>query len=345
MKLDGHRIAAFLRDPGPVRVVLLHGDDEGMVRHRADALTLAVVGQRDDPFRVAWLSREEHARVEEEASAIAMLGGRRVIRVRDAGDALTAAMQRVLETGGDSMVVLEAALLPGRSKLRGLIEQSPLGAAAACYPEEAATLRQAIETGLAQAGITVERDAAAWLMQHLGSDRASTRGELEKLILYAGADRRLDLEAVEACVGDQGATSLDDAVFGVVAGDTTLVDRSLERALLEGAAPVAVCRAMLGLLTKLQLAAEAMRRGASADEAVRGLRPPVFFKRVAGFAAALPSWPPRRIQHGLSVVTGVELACKQSGAPDALLVRRMMLDLAQGDKAEPAGRLSGRHGL
>ena len=147
---------------------------------------------------------------------------------------------------------------------------------------------------------------------------------------------------MQACVGDQGATSLDDAVFGAVAGDAGLVDRSLERALLEGAAPVAVCRAMLGVLTKLQLAGEAMRRGVSADEAVRGLRPPVFFKRVAAFASALPSWPQQRVQHGLSVVTGVELACKQSGAPDALLVRRMMLDLARSDRPAPTPSPSGR---
>ena len=329
MKLDAGRIAAFLRNPGPVRVVLLHGDDEGMVRHRADALTMAVVGQRDDPFRVAWLSREEHARLEEEASAIAMLGGRRVVRVRDAGDALAAATGRVLGTPGDSIVVLEAPALPGRSKLRALVEQSPAGAAAACYPEEAASLRQAIEKGFADAGITVERDAAAWLMQHLGNDRAATRGELEKLILYAGTERRLDLAAVEACVGDQGATSLDDAVFGVAAGDVALVDRSLERALLEGTNAVAVCRAMGGLLTKMQLAAEAVRRGASADEAVRALRPPVFFKRAGSLAAALPSWPPQRVQQGLATVTAVEMACKQTGAPDTLLVRRMMLGLAQ----------------
>ena len=55
MKLDARRVAAFLRDPGAVRLVVLHGEDEGLVRQRADTLTLAVVGAKDDPFRVAWL--------------------------------------------------------------------------------------------------------------------------------------------------------------------------------------------------------------------------------------------------------------------------------------------------
>ncbi len=328
MKLDGQRAAAFLRAPGPVRVVLLHGEDEGLVRHRADSVTLAVIGQRDDPFRLAWLSREEQGRLEEEASAIAMLGGRRVVRVRDAGEALLPAVQRVLDSNGDSVVVLEAAALPGRSKLRGVVEQSAKGVAIACYAEDGAALRQAIEGVLAEARVTVERDAAAWLLAHLGTDRAATRGELEKLILYAGPDRRLDLAAVQACVGDQAATSLDDAVFGAAAGDMARVDRSLERALQEGAAPVAVCRAMLGHLTKLQHATEAMRRGASSEEAIRSLRPPIFFRRAPEFAAALPLWSPRKVQDTMAAVTRTELACKQTGAHDGLLVRRMMLGIA-----------------
>ena len=75
MKVQPGRAAAFLRDPGGVRVVVLHGEDEGLVRQRADALTLLVAGARDDPFRVSWLSDGEHGRLLEEASAIAMLGG------------------------------------------------------------------------------------------------------------------------------------------------------------------------------------------------------------------------------------------------------------------------------
>ena len=123
MKLDARRIPGFLRDPGPMRVVLLHGEDEGLVRHRADELTLAVVGQRDDPFRIAWLAREEHSRLLEEATAIAMLGGRRVVRVRDAVDGLAHTIEQIVAGPGDSLVILEVggalagpleAALPGR---------------------------------------------------------------------------------------------------------------------------------------------------------------------------------------------------------------------------------------
>ncbi len=329
MKLDARRTAAFLREPGPARIVLLHGDDEGMVRHRADSLTQAVVGQRDDPFRVAWLSREDHGRLAEEASAIAMLGGRRVVRVRDAADGLAPALEQVAAAPGDSLVVLETGALPARSKLRALVEGLDNGAAIACYPEEGRVLQEAIQAGLAEAGVRLDADAMAWLLDRVGSDRATTRGEVEKLILYAGADRRLDLDAVRACVGDQAAVAFDDAVFAATLGDAELADRSIERALAEGLAPVAVTRGVLGHLGRLHLARAHMEAGASAGDAVRALRPPLFFKRIPDFTRALEAWGAAKLALAMQETRRVELACKQTGAPDTLLVRRLILALAR----------------
>jgi len=330
MKLDARRIPAFLRDPGPARVVLLHGEDEGLVRHRADLLTEAVLGARDDPFRLAWLAREDHPRLLEEASAIAMLGGRRVVRVRDAADALTAAVEHAAFQPGDSLILLEASgPLPARSKLRALVEGLPNGAVIACYPEEGKALAESVRSALAEAGVSLDPDAMAWLLAHVGSDWAATRGELEKLVLYAGPERRLSLEDVRACTGDAAATAFDDAVFAATAGDAEATDRALERALAEGIAPVAVARGVMGHLAKLHQARGHMQAGMAADEAVRALRPPVFFKRAGEFANALRRWDAPRLSHAMLETRRAELACKQTGAPDALLVRRLMLALAR----------------
>lgn len=333
MKLDARRVPGFLRDPGAVRVVLLHGEDEGMARHRADALTQAVAGQRDDPFRVAWLSREDHHRLMEEATAIAMIGGRRVIRVRDAGDGLTTAVNQVAATSGDSLIVLEAGPLPARSKLRILVEGLVQGAAIPCYPEEGRVLQQAIEGALAEGGVRIDADAMDWLLDHVGGDRGLIRGEVQKLLLYAGGraggDQRLDLTAVRACVGDHAAVSFDDAVFAATAGDVAATDSATERALTEGMAPVAITRGVLAHLGRLHLAVGGMAAGLSAAEAVRSLRPPVFFKRVGPFTQALGLWSSRRLLQAMDETRRVELACKQTGAPDGLLVRRLLLGLAR----------------
>ena len=337
MKIEPRRVQAFLADPGGVRVVLLHGEDEGMVRHRAGVLTQAVLGRGDDPFRLAWLAREDHDRLAEEADAIAMTGGRRVVRVRDAGDALAAAVRRVGEAGGDSLVILEAGALPNRSKLRALVEAMPSGAALACYPEEGRALRETIEAALAAAGVRASPDALAWLAEHLGADRASTRNELDKLALYAGANGRLDLDDVRACVGDQAGVSFDDALFAATGGDLAGTDRSVELALAEGLAPVAAARGLLAHLGRLQAGRLAMAGGLSAADAVKAMRPPVFFRRTGDVQRALEVWSAARLAGAMQAVRRTELACKQTGAQDALLIRQLLLEIARHAAAATRG--------
>lgn len=330
MKLDARKTAAFLRDPGPVRIVLLHGDDEGLVRQRADALTKSIVGARDDPFRVAWLAREDHARVSEEASAIAMLGGRRVVRVRDAADALAPSLAAIAAEPGDSLIVVEAAGgLPARSKLRVLVEALPNGAVIACYPEEGRALQDRIASTLRDAGIAIDQDAVAYVADRMGADSAAVIGEIDKLILYAGDAKRLDLDEIRLCVGDAASVAFDDAVFAASAGDAPAADRAVELAIGEGAAPVAITRGVLQHLAKLHLARGHMAAGMSEKDAVGMVRPPIFFKRLPDFTRALRRWDLPRLTHAMTEARRVELLCKQTGSPDTLLVRRLLLALAR----------------
>ena len=46
MKLAAARVEPFLLDPGDCQVVLLYGDDAGMIRERGAALVRAVAGAR-----------------------------------------------------------------------------------------------------------------------------------------------------------------------------------------------------------------------------------------------------------------------------------------------------------
>lgn len=329
MKLDARAAERFLRDPGAVRIVLLHGADEGLLRHRAEQVTRAIVGAKDDPFRVAWLSREDHDRLIEEYTALSMTTGRRVVRVRDVVDGLAPVLKRVLETAGDTVIVLESGVLPSRSKLRLLCEAASGAAVIACYPEEPGSIQHVVEQALRGAGIELDEDAKTWAGIHLGIDRSASRGEIEKLILYAEPAVRLTLADVQNCIGEQAALSIDDAVFSCTSGDVVAADRSVDVALENGTSAVAVCRMMLAHLLRLEAGAIMMSAGSSASDVARQLRPPIFFARVGQFSASLRLWHREQIRGALDAVRRVEMLCKQTNAPDALLVRRLISGIAQ----------------
>jgi DNA polymerase-3 subunit delta len=339
MKLAPARVEAFLREPGASRVVLLYGDDAGMIRDRAAALVRTVAGATDDPFRVVELAREEIGRLPEEAASLSLSGGRRVVRVRDVTDAAAAHIRTILKSNAQALVVLEAPGIATRSRLRTDLEAAPDGVAIGCYPEEGRALEATIRDTLKQTAVTIEPDALSWLAGHLGADRAATRAELEKLALYAGAGGRVDLDAAMACVGDLSGLSLDDALFAATIGDVATTDRALELAIAEGAAPVQVLRAGLMHMQRLQRARLAMdEAGLSAAEAGKTQRPPLFYRRVAAFNRALDVWSGAAVSAAINGLVEAERGCKRTGWPDQALCRNAILVIARRAAASRSAR-------
>ena len=288
-----------------------------------------MVADPDDPFRVAWLERDTQDRLPEEAAALALTGGRRVVRVRDVADGALAPLRRALEAKGDALIVLEAPGLPARSKLRTWLDKEAAAVSIGCYPDDGTALGATIRAGLQQAGVVADPDALLFLTRQLGADRAQTASEVAKLALYAGDGGRVDLEAAQACVGDAAALSAEDALYAATTGDAAAADRALGLALGEGATPVAVLRVAQGHLQRLHRARLMMQAGQGAEVAAKALRPPVFFRRLPAFTQALRRWSPPALLAALRAMSEAEQACKRTGAPDELICRAAIARLAR----------------
>lgn len=328
MKIEARRVEAFLADLGRVRVVLFHGEDEGQIRILAGSLVRRVAGSLDDPFRVSDVGRDGWSRLGEEVAALSLIGGRRVVRVRDAGDGLAAAVQAILDKPASELLVLEGHGLGSKSKLRALVERSADGATIACYPLEGRAVLEQARSTLQGLGVTADGEALDWLAGHLGADQAVMRAELEKLALYAGEGGRVDLDAARQCVGDLSGLSLEDALYAAVEGDAPGADRALEIAMSEGAAPVAVVRAGLMHMQKLATVVSAVAAGGAAEDVIRGLRPPVFYKRVPAMQRAARIWTPAAVEQALGRLWAGERLCKRTGIPADIVCRNAIMGVA-----------------
>ncbi len=336
MKLSPARIAAFLQRPDrDIRAVLLYGPDSGLVRERADQVARSVCPALDDPFRVAELNGSalaaDPARLADETAQLSLVGGRRVVRVRDAGDGLARLFADLLDGApGDALIVAEAAELPARSALRRAFEDAPRAAAIGCYPDTPRDRAAVIREILNAHRVAASADALQYLVEHLGGDRLLTRSELEKLALYAGDGGRVDLDAARLSVGDSAALALDDAVMAAAEGDMARLERVLDRVFQEGKSPVAVTRALLRHLHRLHGLAARVGAGSAIDEAVRTARPPIFFKHQDSVKRQLARWPEFGLRAALDRIAQAEVQMKTTGLPAETLCREALLALAQG---------------
>jgi DNA polymerase-3 subunit delta len=334
MKISG-RAEGFVAKPDPaVRAVLVYGPDTGLVRERLNKMTRAVAGSVDDPFRVIEIPadalRDDPARLRDEAAAISFGGGRRVVRVRDAGDTLAELFESFDDDAmGDALVVVTAGDLSPRSKLRGVFEAGKRIAALPCYADDDAMVGSVAREMLKAAGLAIHSDALSWLVNHLGGDRELSRRELEKLILYKGGPGTVTEEDVLACVGDTAGFAVDDLIYALADGDQTTMQRVYGRLVNEGASAMSLLTMVSRHLSRLHETRGRMSDGKSADAAAAMLRPPVFFKFKTRFTSQANRWNESLLARGLEIVSEAEMQAKSTDIPTEAVIERAFMQLAQ----------------
>ena len=329
MKISAPQIGGVLRAPERYAGILLHGDDPGLIRERALAAARVVVPTLDDPFLSSVLQREEHGRLLEEAHALSLVGGRRVVRVIDAGDALTAAATRLQTASDGALVILEAGSLTARSKLRQMAEKASGWASIACYPETGAALTSEIRRSAVDAGLAMTDDALAFLTRELATDTGTRRTELEKLFLFAAREAQIDLDLATACCAAVAESSVDQLIAATMSGEMARVGPLLQKVVEDGATGPGLIVMLSARVQRLLRVRLEMQAGRSADEAVRALLPPVFFRDVQRVVREAQAWPEAALVGLLADARAADMACKRAGSRDTTIASQLYLAAAR----------------
>ncbi len=343
MKLSYRDIDAQVRKLSPQYLaVLVYGPDEGLVRERATKIAKQVVADLQDPFLVANVEpdslKSEPGLLADEAAAISMMGGRRVVRIEGAAENTTAAAKSFLDNPiGDGLIVISAGNLRPTSGLRKLFEKAKNAAALPCYEDNQASLDVLIHEVMRENGLSIDVDASAFLQMNLGSDRLVSRSELNKLALYMGAEAKREsdmvtLDDVAACVGDSGALTIDTITSATLSGDLRKLDDSLFKAFNRGENAIAVLRSLLRKIQRMHLTCGYMDQGFSADQAMGKLIPKVFAMEARRFKADLGKWTTGRLASAMSITSGAEEDCKTTGMPVEAICARACLRIANAAK-------------
>ncbi|MFX8573797.1 hypothetical protein ABTM22_19895, partial [Acinetobacter baumannii] len=86
--------------------------------------------------------------------------------------------------------------------LRKKFEDHRRAVAIPCYADTAEDLRRLIDAECRNAGLAIDPDARDLLESLIGGDRLASRGEIQKLLLYAKGMTRISVDDVLAVVGD-----------------------------------------------------------------------------------------------------------------------------------------------
>ncbi|MEE3025260.1 MAG: DNA polymerase III subunit delta [Pseudomonadota bacterium] len=333
MKIAPRQANAFLASiPAAVRALLLHGNDLGLISEHARKVAAGFSDDLDDVFSVTRLDGDQLAgdngALGDAAEAIAMTAPCRLVLVKGRGSEMLAACKIALARRLDSaFIIVEATDTTTRHALVKLFETADNAAALGCYGDDARDIGALLRETMARDGISVTEDAAALVVDRLGSDRAVSRQEIEKLALLAGPGGALDIEDVGHALGDSASLAVTDIAVAAAEGNVESLEKAVGKAWSDQQASVVVLRGCQGYFKQLLAAARAVRRGSQPAQAVKALRPPLHFRLQDRVAAQIRYWQLDAILDAVNRLQDAELAVKTGAADDEAQCAQTLLGI------------------
>jgi DNA polymerase-3 subunit delta len=326
--------------PSDIRAAVIWGRDRGGIRERADALARKLVPRPDDPFDVALLTETDldgdAARLPDELSALSLMGGRRLVRLKLSGDKAAAdrAAAEALKAhcegayNPEAFFLIESGPLDRGSALRKAAETAKAAASIAVYEDETGDVARMVREALAADQVNLASDALELFVARLPRERGVARREIERLALYLGPGSGRTATAADLTdfLGVEPEASLSDAALDAFGGRATQSYASLRRARAEGETGPAVVRALGMHLNRLRRASILSAAGASPAEAAKAAG--VFWKQEREFLRQLRAWKGPELDEVQPDVLDADRACKTAGSPDALIAERLALSIA-----------------
>ena len=330
--IKAHQAQSFLNPPGPkVPAVLFYGTDAGLIFERAAKLA-ALVAARDSGEIIRLDDADldlDPDRLAIELQTIPMFGGSKVVRAT-AGRRINAAALQPLLDGGTlaATLIVEAGNLKPTDAMRGLFEKSAQAAAVACYADEARDLEGVIAETLKAHGLGITSDAREMLVARMGADRAMSRGEIEKLALYASGKREIDAADVEAIVGDASELAIDRTLNAAASGDAARAVAEFSRAVTAGESPQVLIIALQRHLQRLHRIRTDLDAGASFEDVIRQQRPPVHFKQKDALGLQCRIWSSKRLVQALARTSEAAKAARLTSSLEEAITEELLMTLA-----------------
>lgn len=232
MKAVKASIGRAVDEPDPrVRFYLFHGTDESQSSALGDRLVAALKASRH--AIAASALRSDPALLADEAGAIDMFGGAKIIWIQPAGEEIVAAVEALLDApASESPVVAIAGRLGKASGLLKLAESHELALSHVSYELDARDAERLVAELARTEGLRTQPGTAARIAEACDNDRRMIAQELAKLALYLDASpnapKDLGSDALDAVGAETSGDSLGIADLAL-AGDVRSLGDALSR--------------------------------------------------------------------------------------------------------------------
>jgi len=339
MKISNYQIEPYIHRIAQEKIAgcLLFGPETALVNYRLNLIAKKIAPNLSDPFLVANISKEklveDKAILADEFFSYSMLGGRKLILIRDADAQAGAALKMLFSDQdfakkSDNFILIQGGDLDKSSALRKLCEENPRFAAIACYEDDERVIKKFIADELLRHKVKFNLDVTLILFEKFGKNRQIILAELEKILVFLGEEKNLTVELVKKLSASEAEISANEFVENFAAQRFDLALLIAEKLFRDGFEAITLVRFLSNFLQKLyQARMEIDSAGIGFDEAVKNQR--LFFKAEAEFRLALKNLSKVFLIENLYELQQLEIKMKNSTLPPKLLLTAFVQNFLQ----------------
>ncbi len=311
--------------------ILLYGPNEGLVRE--NILKIKRLFKRKNTEEITFTGRsisDEPFIFSDEIQTMSMFNEKKIIFVEQPIDKNIELFEsNFTELPSGILIVVIANNLSKTSKIRKFFENSKDYFSCANYADDLKTNSKQIHELEKSINKVFDKDIKNYLNQNLSSDRMISKNEIDKIILlYANTDEEPRLEKIQTIFNDSADLGLNKISQLVFSGDASGVSIFLNKIFAEGVNSVAIIRTMLSYVQRIENTQIALKKTNDFDSAIRGLKPPVFWKDKDLFKLHCKKWPINETILNFNLLVDTELKCKSNYALTNILCERALIKIA-----------------
>lgn len=338
MNIKPEQVEHIVKSLSPnIRGVVIYGSNEGMIATLSQQFIKAISPDIYDAFHVSYLEMADVSTdigaLYAEYNAQSLMGGRRVVVIKEATNLLTKSLRELLASSqSDSLLVITSSSLKTKDSLAVFAKDEDNFYGIGCYDDRDEDISAFASKFISQHGYNIDTVSFQLLCSRLSNDRKISINELEKLVTYMGENKNIGAADILTVISDTSASSQEDLCYFVAQGMTDKALAAYNRLLFEGENPVSIVRTLSYHFMRLLDCAVKIESGDTADRVVAGIRPPLMFFRKNAFLTQLKLWNRSRILSALSLLYQTERECKTTDIPTEETVIFTLMRLANGVK-------------
>ena len=333
MIIKEFQLSEVIKKASLPQFLLIYGPNEGLIRD--DILKIAEdfsQKKETDEITINGKAIDENQKIiDEEIRSFSLFSEQKIIHLENIKDKHLQFFENTNFKSNKVLVIIKSENLNKNSKIRSFFEKHKEYAAIPCYEDDVRSTMNLISQFQSNHKIKFNSDIKNYLIQNLSTDRLISKNELEKILLVIShkENEQIKLEDIQAILNDSSSNSLNIINEYVMYGKVNQVSKNLYRIFDEGTNAVAIIRSLLNYLVRVHKTQIEIKKTGKFEEAIKQLKPGVFWKDKDNFRNHCSKWPTKEILQYIEKLLEAEYMCKTQNSLNNEICEKYILSVAK----------------